>query len=59
MDQFATTFFNSNYMRLYQKTAFRFDFGVWEVHESESVCFYENSGWGTYQSQKFIFKAVF
>ena len=39
MDQIASTFFNSNYMRLYQKTAFKFDFRLWEVHDSESVFF--------------------
>ena len=54
-------FFNSNYIALYEKTAFKTDFGPREVSELENLHFHFHafSGWGTSRSPKSVLKAVF
>ena len=55
---------NCNHIGLYQKTAFKFIFGLWEVPKLENSWnmhfhFHAFSGWDTSQSPKLNPKAVF
>ena len=52
---------NSNYITLYEKNAFGFNFGPWEVPELENMHFHFHafSGWGTSRDKKSGLKAVF
>ena len=53
--------YNCNYMALYEKTAFKTDFGPQEVPELENLHFHFHSfyGWGSSRSPKSVLKAVF
>ena len=48
-----------NYIVLYKKTAFKFNFGPWEVPKLENMHFHAFSGWVTSIGSKAILKAVF
>ena len=52
---------NSNYIALYQKTAFETDFGPREIPKLENLPFHFHafSGWGTSQSPNSVLEAVF
>ena len=54
-------FYNSNYIGLCLKTAFRNNFGPWEVPKLENLHFHFHafSGWGTSQGPKLFLKAFF
>ena len=52
---------NSKYIGRGVKTAFKNNFGPWEVPKQENLHFYFHtfSGWGTSGSPKLFLKAVF
>ena len=53
--------YNSDYLVLYEKNAFRFDFGPREVPQPENLHFHFHAflGWGTSRGPKGNLKAFF